>query len=64
MYVIRDPELIDPGQRHAASEVQKYLEIMRRIGGDPEGPRLHGQQIVFTHHPGDPLVIHEHAATV
>jgi hypothetical protein len=41
---IRDPELIDASQRHAARQVQEDLEIVRRIGGgDHETPRLHRQ---------------------
>src|SRR5260221_6184339 len=57
------PELIDPSQLHAASQVQEDLELGRRIRGHHEGARLNGHEIVFTHDPGDPLVIDEHPPT-
>ena len=37
------PQLIDPGQLHPASEVEKHLQLMIRIRGYHERPRLDSQ---------------------
>jgi hypothetical protein len=46
-----EPELIDPAHRHAAGEVQRHFEIMRRVGRHDERSRLNRQEVVFAHDP-------------
>jgi hypothetical protein len=47
----------------AASQVQIHLELVIRIGRDHESPPSQAQQIVFPHHPQNPLVIHLHPSS-
>src|SRR6202022_975694 len=47
----------------AASQVQIHLELVIRIGRDHESPPSQAQQVVFPHHPQNPLVIHLHSSS-
>jgi hypothetical protein len=56
---VRHPELIYPGQRQPAREIQIHLELMLRVSGRHKGPRLDRQQVVFAHQARHPLMIHQ-----
>ena len=47
----RDGRLREAGQLHATGQVQIDLELVIGIRRHHEGPRLHGQQVIFPYDP-------------